>query len=108
MCPKKRLLNIFVALCYLQIPFAVIISFDPYSKPLLDMIFIRSNLKMEKNNLFEISKVEPADVGPIHESSDSKPRCFCPYLAASLIQFCGIGMYDSTQNKLAHRAISKL
>lgn len=35
------------------------------------MIFIRSILMMGKNNLFEISEAEPADVGPNHESPDS-------------------------------------
>lgn len=36
-----------------------------------DIIFISSILMMEKNNLFEISEAEPADVGPNHESPDS-------------------------------------
>lgn len=35
-----------------------------------------------------------------------KTTVFLPSLAASLIQFCGTGIYDSIVNKLTHQAIS--
>ena len=62
-----------MVLCYLQTPFAIIILFDSYSKPVLDMIFISSILMMEKNNLVEISEAEPAEVGHNQESPDPNP-----------------------------------
>ena len=62
---------------------------------------------MEKNNLVETSEAEPAEVGPNHESPDAA-TVLLPYPTSPLIQFWAIRTCDSTRNKLAHPAVSKL
>lgn len=101
-----QILNIFfTTLCYLQIRFIYIILFDFHSKPVLDMIFVRFILMMEKNS-FKISNVE-ARLECSCECSNSKPLCFCPLPCLLWYISYGIGIYDSSTGKWTHQVIRK-
>lgn len=104
---EEKKLVVFVPLCYLQIPFAVVMLFDLdlYSKPVLDRIFLTSILMREKNNLSLKWSLQIGDptMKPLTQSHGAS----APTLLI-LIQFCGIGIYDSPLNRAAHQAISKL
>lgn len=74
-----QILNIFTALCYLQIPFTQIVLFDFYSN------------QYDGKELIQVLKSGSRMWDPA--------VCFLSQSHCALIWFCGIGIYDSTIRK---------